>query len=309
MNTKLTIAIPTYNRKNELKKCLDSLLPQIVDGVRILITDNASTDGTEDLIKTEYNYPFLTYHRNKENYGMDGNFLNCFRLVNEGYVQLLSDDDVLVPGTINAVLQYVEEEPALVFLKSGTQRDLEEIKDEKCSRFDNAEAYLKHVGIWFTFLSSLVVKRNLVDITNAEKYMGTSFMQVYMYTTTFLKSQKIILRETPSVVPNSEFKGGYGLYTVWFGNYKNLLLNFEECGVSKAFLTGMFREGIKGPLLDFVKCFRFKKGHFGFLMNGKWKAVKATWMYREAWIHLYPYMFFPKCIMRKWMRRKRKTRK
>jgi abequosyltransferase len=50
----LTIAIPTYNRDFILSKALDNLLPQLSiyeDDIELIISDNASTDNTQEVIK------------------------------------------------------------------------------------------------------------------------------------------------------------------------------------------------------------------------------------------------------------------
>ena len=48
----VSIVIPTYNRKNELKKCIESLLSQKypTNDYEILIIDGGSTDGTDELV-------------------------------------------------------------------------------------------------------------------------------------------------------------------------------------------------------------------------------------------------------------------
>lgn len=70
----LSICIPTYNRAPYLKQCLDSLVcqPEFLKGdVEIVISDNASTDGTMILIKNyQKKYKNITYHRNTKNIGI-----------------------------------------------------------------------------------------------------------------------------------------------------------------------------------------------------------------------------------------------
>ena len=54
-NTTLTIGIPTYNGSAHIREALDSVISQITDDLKdrvdILISDNASTDGIDDIIK------------------------------------------------------------------------------------------------------------------------------------------------------------------------------------------------------------------------------------------------------------------
>ena len=49
---KIVALVVTYNRKNMLKENIESLLNQNTSEFDILIVDNASTDGTEELVKS-----------------------------------------------------------------------------------------------------------------------------------------------------------------------------------------------------------------------------------------------------------------
>lgn len=57
-NIKLSIIICTYNRSRLLKKCLDSLLPQILEGIEIIIIDNLSSDDTNQVV-SEYTSKYI----------------------------------------------------------------------------------------------------------------------------------------------------------------------------------------------------------------------------------------------------------
>jgi len=65
MSIKLSICIPTYNRAAFLGEALDSVIRQATDEVEIVVSDNASTDNTEALVR-EYQarFPRIRYHKN-----------------------------------------------------------------------------------------------------------------------------------------------------------------------------------------------------------------------------------------------------
>ena len=65
----------TYNRKTVLKKCLDALLKQSRPADLIVVVDNASTDGTEQMLRREYEHsPRVKYINLGENLGGSGGF-------------------------------------------------------------------------------------------------------------------------------------------------------------------------------------------------------------------------------------------
>jgi GT2 family glycosyltransferase len=62
---KVSIIIPTFNRKNELRNCLESIYRQDYPNFEVLIIDNASTDGTKEMVLNEY--PKIRLFCNKRN--------------------------------------------------------------------------------------------------------------------------------------------------------------------------------------------------------------------------------------------------
>ncbi len=47
----ITVVVPTYNRLNYLPQCLDSVLSQDVDGLKVVVVDDASTDGSLEYLR------------------------------------------------------------------------------------------------------------------------------------------------------------------------------------------------------------------------------------------------------------------
>ena len=164
---KLTIAVPTYNRCKLLKVALDSIIAQWRDDIEVYVSDNASSDGTEEMMK-EYcaKYP-IQYVRNSENLGADRNFLNCFRMGKGKYVHLLSDDDLLLPGAVERIIRYIEKEPDYINLNSYTYfTDVFDPEDRKPPRIKlekdlitlDKKEYMRHIGCYITYVSAIVSK-------------------------------------------------------------------------------------------------------------------------------------------------------
>jgi glycosyltransferase involved in cell wall biosynthesis len=121
MNSLLSICIPTYNRRNQLKLCLDRLLPQAQSYlVPIYISDNASGDGTEELI-SEYQriYPLLFYIKHDVNSGLDINMLRVINMANSSYAWWLGDDDIVVEDGVNHLLEVLDGNKVSFVLLNG----------------------------------------------------------------------------------------------------------------------------------------------------------------------------------------------
>ena len=112
MKPKLSICIPTYNRVTFLKECLQSVLPQSYDKpVEIIISDNASIDGTNKLvINLLTQYSNLKYFKNKENLGYAYNQMRSFELANGEYTAILCDDDLYLDGQVDRILKIISEQ-------------------------------------------------------------------------------------------------------------------------------------------------------------------------------------------------------
>ncbi|QOV22709.1 glycosyltransferase family 2 protein [Anabaenopsis elenkinii] len=105
----LTIAIPTFNRATLLDKQLAWLHEEIKgceSECEILISDNCSTDHTQDIIKKwQPSFSLTTFksHRNIENIGLMANVIHCLKSSSTKYVWTISDDDQFA----NQVLTYL----------------------------------------------------------------------------------------------------------------------------------------------------------------------------------------------------------
>ena len=102
----LTICIPTYNRVLLLKESLYSIIRAIEFAkieVKIIISDNFSTDNTKDFcINLIIQYPYISYYRNNENFN-ELNFYLAVEKSKSDYIWLFSDDDIMNLNSIKLV--------------------------------------------------------------------------------------------------------------------------------------------------------------------------------------------------------------
>jgi glycosyltransferase involved in cell wall biosynthesis len=105
MDSKITIAIPTYNRNEKLSENLCLLLPQL-SSQKVLIVDNHSdkavSESLERLIQ-EYKNIDVKVYRNITNIGISANFLRCFEYCETEWMWLLSDDDQICEDAIKII--------------------------------------------------------------------------------------------------------------------------------------------------------------------------------------------------------------
>ena len=115
---KLSICIPTYNRAGHLADCLNSIIAcqsRDVLQFQICISDNHSTDGTEELVLKAQSVIDIKYHRNPENYGIPRNFLNVVSMADGDFIWLIGDDDLLMPYAIYKLYGLIDNHPNVDF--------------------------------------------------------------------------------------------------------------------------------------------------------------------------------------------------
>ena len=109
----ISICIPTYNRAHHLQNCLQSInvAAQNVDksfNVEVCISDNCSTDATEDVVRSANLTLPVKYCRNKSNLGIPRNFLNVVDMAQGEFAWLVGDDDLLMPDALMQVCSLID---------------------------------------------------------------------------------------------------------------------------------------------------------------------------------------------------------
>ncbi len=108
-NKKLTIGVPTFNRKNRLRDQLEKLVSQdLTDVYEILIVDNASDYSIENLIH-DIDCSKIRLVQNKFNIKMSSNMQMPFLHCETDWLWLLSDDDEVLPNSIEAVISGIND--------------------------------------------------------------------------------------------------------------------------------------------------------------------------------------------------------
>jgi len=108
----LSIIIVNWNVKELLRACIHSI-PQAISGHshEIIVIDSASTDGSADMVRTEF--PTITLVASTKNLGYaKGNNLGTM-LANGRYLLLLNPDTILKPAALTTMIKYLDEYPTV----------------------------------------------------------------------------------------------------------------------------------------------------------------------------------------------------
>ena len=93
----ISVLIPTYNRAGYLVEAVESVREQDYPNFEVIVSDNASTDGTEERVKKYLSDPRFRYYRNEKNLGNVENYRKLIYEYASGQLgHYLTDDDYFI---------------------------------------------------------------------------------------------------------------------------------------------------------------------------------------------------------------------
>ena len=189
----LAIIVPTYNRSRSLVQLLNQLAGEVAplaQQIQILVSDNHSPDDTEcqvgQWIETYGAELPLCYFRQADNLGAIGNLNFLIAQVDAEYCWPIADDDLLVNGTLEKVVQALAEltQQDLMLLVRAT--NIEEwdnaphltVKSvQQAQRIEVGQPVCLPFVLAAPFLSSVIVQTNTLRgfLPQLEPYRATDY--------------------------------------------------------------------------------------------------------------------------------------
>jgi glycosyltransferase involved in cell wall biosynthesis len=190
---RLCICIPTLNRAAFIGQTLDSIVAQLREGVGIVIVDGGSSDGTGAIV-ADYvkRHPAIRYivrdgGGGPSNAGFDRDCAYAVELADAEYCWLMTDDDILLPGAIDAVLERLRGGHDLV-VASAQVRDVQletiliparpELAADVVLVPSQWDQFVRAAMVHLTFVGAVVVKRAVWMERDAARFFGTGFVHV-----------------------------------------------------------------------------------------------------------------------------------
>ena len=117
----VSICLPVYNGENYLAEAVESMLAQTYTDFELIITDNASTDRTEEICRKFADADGrIRYHRNEKNVGGARNQAIAVDLSRGRYVRLSAHDDKMAPTHLEECIAVLEQHPEVTIVFTGT---------------------------------------------------------------------------------------------------------------------------------------------------------------------------------------------
>jgi glycosyltransferase involved in cell wall biosynthesis len=205
----VSVGVPVYNGELTIARALDSLLAQDLDDIEIIVSDNASDDGTPEIC-AEYatRDPRIRLFRNPRNLGLAGNFNRTFELARGTYFKWATHDDWHAPESLRLTAKALDENPAASLCATGVS-----LVDEYGVEFDrwvppaDLEEPAPHVRMG-CLLRSLGETHPMYGLVRSSALRQTHLMQSYV------GSDRTLLAELSVLGPFVQVADVMHFYTV-----------------------------------------------------------------------------------------------
>lgn len=272
----LSVAIPTYNRAEQLDRALTSLYAEIdaleleAESIEVVVCSNGATDNTDTVVQAWIaRRPGLRYFVNDRNYGIDENIRRVVRHARGEFVRLLSDDDMLVPGSIRALMHTLRTRPEIgfMFLNAGTLVEENGVVGVRApeirSGFGETSSdlvkldpsqFLGRIGVWISFVSSFVFRRALwVNDEDDQAYVGTDLFLSYKALDAIALAGVAYFSPEIAIGVRPHFSGSYRIFNAFGPEMRKLFLEHATFrGLDSGLMHSLWERSFNEDLLPRV---------------------------------------------------------
>lgn len=320
----ISIAIPTYNRATVLADTLSALATHaelMSADVELVISDNASTDSTPDVIRdfSVRTGKAVRYGRNEINLGIDGNIHAVSHLATGRYLLLMSDDDFLKPGALTRLAELVSRYPDLLFCfanggsfggrydPTATLPSLIQIPETLVTR--DPDAVLQTIWIWATFISAFFVDRAAwVGIPEQHRFIGSDIYLTHVLYRVLAghRGRTCVVTAEQLSAARMEYTGSFRIFHAFGNSFLGLVCHeAPRMGIGEAAMRAVKLATIRKGLPPMVLMVRrgLKPRRLTWL---EWQLLfRHIWWEPAAWVYLLPICLLPQSGIEALMRLKR----
>jgi len=107
----VSVCLPVYNGAVYIADAISSICEQTYEDLEVIVSDNASTDGTQALCREAMMHdPRIRYFRSDTNRGLAWNFNRAFDLATGRYLVWVSHDDLMEPDYIRRCVEAMQQD-------------------------------------------------------------------------------------------------------------------------------------------------------------------------------------------------------
>jgi glycosyltransferase involved in cell wall biosynthesis len=120
---RVSVGLPVFNGERYLAGTIEAILAQTYHDFELIISDNASTDRTEEICRDFARRDGrVRYHRNETNLGLSRNYTRAFELSSGEYFRWATYDDLVAPTYLEVCVEVLDREPSVVLVHTKSRR-------------------------------------------------------------------------------------------------------------------------------------------------------------------------------------------
>ncbi|MBE5837197.1 glycosyltransferase family 2 protein [Butyrivibrio sp.] len=120
MSSKVSVVMSTYNDSKYIREAVESILNQSFLDFEFIIIDDASTDGTPEIIKN-YNDSRIKLFVNESNLGLTKNLNKALKMASGCYIARMDGDDISYPQRLQEQVEYLDKHKDVYLLGTAVQ--------------------------------------------------------------------------------------------------------------------------------------------------------------------------------------------
>jgi len=210
---KISVVCVTFNSSNFIRQCLDSLNAQSFKDFETIIIDNASADGTADIISKEY--PGYRLIRNEKNAGYCAAQNQGIRLSEGKYILTLNPDIILDKDFLSSLYRSAGSHPdagslasKLLILKNGTKTDIIDSLGHSIGR----NRYVKNIGSGKTDNGQFDNEISVFGVSGAAAFYKREMLESIKYKDEYLDEDLFLGYDDVDIDWRSKLQGWKTLY-------------------------------------------------------------------------------------------------
>ncbi len=134
----ISIIVPVYNTENYLSRCLQSLVQQTVNSIEILVVNDGSTDGSQDIIdEFQSEYPDKIFPFKKENGGLSDARNYGLDRASGKYIGFVDSDDYVNHAMFEEMVSLAEKHQAQITICNIQKVDENGVVLQKLTQLPN----------------------------------------------------------------------------------------------------------------------------------------------------------------------------
>ncbi|MCW3997063.1 MAG: glycosyltransferase family 2 protein [Candidatus Bathyarchaeota archaeon] len=120
---RVSVGMPVFNGEKYLEETIDSILVQTFTDFELIISDNASTDRTQQIcLDYARRDRRVCYYRNEKNLGGPNNYNRVFELSSGEYFKWAAYDDLIAPEYLRMCVNVLDKNPSIIGCHCKTGR-------------------------------------------------------------------------------------------------------------------------------------------------------------------------------------------